>query len=170
MTRLIKSSASPTQTLFRVSLKPEHAKTALKRMIPSMVSGFNINTMHGDMQVSGDDARALMELLLHRLKSRQPELSQKSVRGRMKDGSAKDLFKGQLVLHDHLALQTDEDGLKIRKGMLALPGAPEQLVDVKFMGFRPNVPRRKNQDALFEVLDESGNPHHFFSTAFKSLI
>ena len=158
--------SSAIQTLYQVSLKPDHARHALKSMVPSMESGFNVNTIHGDMAVSGDDAKALMELLLQRLKARQVTLKHKPEPGRMKDGTGHDLFKGPLVLHDHPGLQTDQDGLKLKSGVLALPGELDQHVDVRYMGFYPNL---KRSNALFEVRDESGNPHHFFSTAFRSL-
>lgn len=60
----------PTQRLLQVSFNNDDAAHALKKAIPSMESGFNINSIHGDMSVAGEDAKAVMDLLAQRLKDR----------------------------------------------------------------------------------------------------
>ncbi|SEJ61356.1 hypothetical protein SAMN04244579_04914 [Azotobacter beijerinckii] len=42
----------------QVTFKSADAKEALNKAIPSMATGFNINTVHGDFSLHGDDARA----------------------------------------------------------------------------------------------------------------
>lgn len=58
------------QRLLQVSYSDKDAKQALKLCIPSMESRFNINTLHGDLSVNGEDAQALAALLTERLVSR----------------------------------------------------------------------------------------------------
>lgn len=47
----------------QITFQKAHAKEALKKVIPSMEAGFNINTVHGDLSLQGDDARAVMNLI-----------------------------------------------------------------------------------------------------------
>lgn len=66
-----------TQQLLNISHKPQDAKTALKKAIPSMESGFNVNTIHGDFALHGQDAHAVMELvtrLAQQATKRKPRL------------------------------------------------------------------------------------------------
>lgn len=58
------------QRLLQVSYSDQDAKLALKLMIPSMDSGFNVDTLHGYLSVHGEDARALAALLTDRIVSR----------------------------------------------------------------------------------------------------
>lgn len=48
---------------FQVTYKSSDAKDALKKAIPSMDAGFNVNTLHGDFSLHGDDAKAVMNLV-----------------------------------------------------------------------------------------------------------
>ena len=52
-----------TQTLLRVSCNDADAITALAKIIPGMEAGFNINAVHGDISINGDDAKAMSQLL-----------------------------------------------------------------------------------------------------------
>ncbi|WP_040107380.1 hypothetical protein [Azotobacter chroococcum] len=47
----------------QVTFKPADAKEALNKAIPSMATGFNINTVHGDFSLHGDDAKTVMNLV-----------------------------------------------------------------------------------------------------------
>jgi hypothetical protein len=58
------------QRLLQVSCSDKDAKLALMLMIPSMESRFNVDTLHGNLSVHGEDARALAALLTERLSSR----------------------------------------------------------------------------------------------------
>lgn len=49
--------------MLRVSYSPKEAKEALKRAIPAMESGFNVNTSQGDFCLVGEDAKQVMELV-----------------------------------------------------------------------------------------------------------
>lgn len=51
------------QRQLRITFDKADAKAALKQMIPSMGSGFIINTNHGDLSLHEDDAQAVMELV-----------------------------------------------------------------------------------------------------------
>ena len=59
-----------TQRLLQVSVNAKDAASALKKVIPSMESGFNINAIHGDISVTGDDAKAVMDFLAQRLQAK----------------------------------------------------------------------------------------------------
>jgi hypothetical protein len=59
------------QRLLQVSYSDKDAKLALKLMIPSMESGFNVDTLHGYLSVDGEDAQALAALLTERIASRR---------------------------------------------------------------------------------------------------
>lgn len=63
-----------TQKLLRVSFDANDAKEALTKSIPSMDSGFNINTAHGDIALHGDDARQVMEVVMRIAKHRAKAL------------------------------------------------------------------------------------------------
>ncbi len=69
------ASAGGTTTPLRVSLSDEDARVALKTVIPSMGSGFNISTAQGDMRIHGEDAKAMMDLLAQRLRDRRSQLA-----------------------------------------------------------------------------------------------
>jgi hypothetical protein len=58
------------QRLLQVSYSDKDAKLAMKLMIPSMESGFNVDTLHGYLSVHGEDAQALAALLSDRVVSR----------------------------------------------------------------------------------------------------
>jgi len=58
-----------TQQL-RVSYSIEEAKLALKHVLPAMDSFFNINAVHGNMALYGEDALAVRDLLIERLSAR----------------------------------------------------------------------------------------------------
>ena len=69
------ASAGGTTTPLRVSFSDEDARVALKTVIPSMGSGFNISTAQGDMRIHGEDAKAMMDLLAQRLRDRSSQLA-----------------------------------------------------------------------------------------------
>lgn len=49
--------------MLRVSYSSDEAKEALKKAIPAMESGININTSQGDLCLTGEDAKRVMELV-----------------------------------------------------------------------------------------------------------
>lgn len=51
------------QKLLMVSTSGKDARQALREHIPSMTAGININTLRGDLRLTGDDAEAVMELV-----------------------------------------------------------------------------------------------------------
>jgi hypothetical protein len=57
----------------RVTFDKVDAKKALEELIPSMESGFIVNTAHGDMSLHGDDAVAVMELVKSRCEAKLVE-------------------------------------------------------------------------------------------------
>ncbi len=59
-----------TERLLRVSCSTRDARRALKQLIPSMASGFNVNAVHGNCSENGADAKALADLLAERIVSR----------------------------------------------------------------------------------------------------
>ena len=56
-----------TERLLRVSYSTGDARQALKQLVPSMTSGFNVNAVHGICSVNGADAKALADLLAERI-------------------------------------------------------------------------------------------------------
>lgn len=56
--------------LLRVGYSKDEEKLALKHVLPAMDSGFNINAVHGNMSLFGEDARAVRDLLIERLSAR----------------------------------------------------------------------------------------------------
>ena len=46
-----------TERLLRVSYATRDARQALKQLVPSMASGFNVNAVHGNCSVNGADAK-----------------------------------------------------------------------------------------------------------------
>lgn len=51
------------QQQLQVTYKQAHAKDAIKRAIPAMALGFNVNTSEGDFSLHGEDALAVMHLV-----------------------------------------------------------------------------------------------------------
>lgn len=68
------------QRLLRISYSDRDAREALKSMIPSMKSGFNVNAVHGDFSVDGADAKALADLLVERIASRLEDAKARKTR------------------------------------------------------------------------------------------
>lgn len=54
----------------QVTFQKADAKEALKKAIPSMAHGFNVNTLHGDFSLHGEDAKAVMDLVAELAKRR----------------------------------------------------------------------------------------------------
>lgn len=66
-----------TERLLRVSYATRDARQALKQLVPSMASGFNVNAVHGNCSVNGADAKALAERIAARLESAKARRKQR---------------------------------------------------------------------------------------------
>lgn len=164
-----------TQTLLQVSRLDEHAIIALETVVPGMASGFNINTAHGDLAVTGEDARAMQALLEKRLKARH--LKRQVVPAvrhtRTTPITAMSCFgDGEpLELFDHSHVQSVEHASLYKTGELALPGRAPQIVSVVFANFQFNAMQGR-YDPVFEVNIENNGVmerHFFFASAFRTL-
>jgi hypothetical protein len=87
------------QTLLCVSKNDDHAASALKQIIPSMERGFNINAVHGELAIGGEDAKAITRLLTKLLSDRLAKNQSKSVETQARP----DLKKSLVALKSLLA-------------------------------------------------------------------
>jgi hypothetical protein len=95
----LKEILMSTQTLLCVSKNDDHAASALKQIIPSMERGFNINVVHGELAIGGEDAKAITRLLTKLLSDRLAKNQSKSVETQARP----DLKKSLVALKSLLA-------------------------------------------------------------------